>query len=141
MSRLAYPFAPLVIGAFVAALGLPSMVAVAADQTEPPPGGSSPPAMAAPTPTPAEAPAPPIASVPPPPAAPAPAPAPAPALVTAPGELGAVPPPEEHPPLYKEPWFWAVVGVVALTATMISIGVAYQGPATPKTDLGNMRAF
>jgi hypothetical protein len=34
-----------------------------------------------------------------------------------------------------------VAAVVALTAGMIVYGLATQGPATPSTDLGNMRAF
>jgi hypothetical protein len=140
MSRLASPLAPLVLGVFVAALGASSM---AAAQTEPPPAGSAAPAAPAPPPAPPVA-APATAEAPPlavPPAAPVPAAAPGPALVATPGELGALPPPEEHPPLYKETWFWAVVGVVVLTATMITIGIVSQGPETPKTDLGNMRAF
>jgi hypothetical protein len=62
-------------------------------------------------------------------------------MMTAPGELSPLPPPAEKPPIYKEIWFWAVVGVVVLTATMITIGLASQGPPTPSTDLGNMRAF
>jgi hypothetical protein len=140
MSRLASPLAPLALGVFVAALGASSM---AAAQTEPPPAGSASPAAPAPPPdppfaAPAASEAPPVAA---PPSAPVPAAAPAPALLATPGELGALPPAEEHPPLYKETWFWAVVGVVVLTATMITIGIASQGPATPKTDLGNMRAF
>jgi hypothetical protein len=134
MSRLAYLFAPLVLVAFVAALCVSSP---ALAQTEPPPAASSPP------PADATAAAPANVSPPPPPAPPAaaPVPSPAPALIAAPGELSALPPPEERPPFYKETWFWAVVGVVVLTATMITIGIASQGPATPKTDLGNMRAF
>jgi uncharacterized membrane protein len=137
MSRLAPPLAPLVLGVFVVALGASPMVA---GQTEPPPAGSAAPAPPPDPPlaAPAAAEAPPVVV---PPAAPVPAAAPAPALLATPGELGALPPPEEHPPLYKETWFWAVVGVAVLTATMITIGIVSQGPETPKTDLGNMRAF
>jgi hypothetical protein len=62
-------------------------------------------------------------------------------VMAAPGELAPLPPPPEKPPIYRETWFWAVVGVVVLTATMITIGLASQGPSTPQTDLGNMRAF
>jgi hypothetical protein len=58
-----------------------------------------------------------------------------------PGTLPPLPPPEEKPPVYKQTWFWAVAAVVALTAGMIVYGLATQGPATPSTDLGNMRAF
>jgi hypothetical protein len=58
-----------------------------------------------------------------------------------PGTLPPLPPPEEKPPVYKQTWFWAVAAVVALTAGMIVYGLATQGPATPSTDLGNMRAY
>ena len=136
MPRLASPFAPLVFGAFVAALGLSAR---AAAQTEPPsvtspgPAADVPPSMPPPS---AATPAP--ASTPPPTTTLA---APPPALATAPGELAPLPPPVEQPPFYKETWFWAVVGVVVLTATLVTIGLASQGPSTPKTDLGDMRAF
>ncbi len=140
MPRLASPFAPLVFGAFVAALGAP---ATAAAQTDPPPVTSPGPAADAPPSTPppsAVAPAP-APTPPPPPTLLAPPPAPAPTLATAPGELAPLPPPVEQPPFYKETWFWAVVGVVVLTATLVTIGLASQGPSTPTTDLGDMRAF
>lgn len=67
--------------------------------------------------------------------------APAPAPTADPGTLPPLPPPEERPPIYKQTWFWAVVAVVGLTAVMIAYGIGTQGPATPNTDLGNMRAF
>jgi len=136
MPRPAYLTFPLILGALLAALPVRA-------QTEPPPTSAAPP-----TDAPAPAAGSPVAPPPPPPAAapatstaaPLPA-APAPAMMTAPGELSPLPPPAEKPPLYKETWFWAVVGVVVLTATMITIGLASQGPSTPTTDLGNMRAF
>ena len=43
--------------------------------------------------------------------------------------------------IYKQTWFWAVAAVVGLTAVMIVYGLSTQGPATPSTDLGNMRAY
>jgi hypothetical protein len=67
--------------------------------------------------------------------------APAPAPTAEPGTLPPLPPPEERPPIYKQTWFWAVVAVVGLTAVMIGYGISSQGPATPNTDFGNMRAF
>jgi hypothetical protein len=139
MPRLASCFAPLVVGAFVAALAAASP---AAAQTEPAPATSPPAAADAPPPAGASA-AEANAPTPPPPATmlAAPPPTPGPPMATAPGELAPLPPPGEEPPLYKQTWFWAVVGVVVLTATMITIGVASQGPSTPKTDLGDMRAF
>ena len=94
----------------------------------------------APTPPPD---APPVAPIGAPPAA-APLPGLAPALTPStaePGALPPLPPTEDQPPIYKQTWFWALVGVVALTATMVTIGIASQGPATPNTDFGNMRAY
>ena len=138
MPRPVYLTFPLVLGALLTTLP-------AQAQTEPPP---TPPASAAPgaaTPPPDSPPPPPPAAAPAPatpPTATSPLPsAPAPTMMTAPGELSPLPPPEEKPPFYKETWFWAVVGVVVLSATMITIGLASQGPSTPSTDLGNMRAF
>jgi hypothetical protein len=138
MPRPAYLTFPLVLGALLAALP-------ARAQTEPPPTSPEPatttaaPGVGSPVGEPPAPPPPPV-SAPAPGAAPLPA-APAPAVMSAPGELSPLPPPAEKPPLYKETWFWAVVGVVVLTATMITIGLASQGPSTPNTDLGNMRAF
>ena len=135
---------PLVLGAFFAALvalGAPVAPCWAQAQTEPPPTAPATP------PAPGEAPAPSPAAAPPPaaaagPAAPLPsAPPPGTAMMTAPGELTPLPPAEDKPPFYKETWFWAVVGVAVLTATMITIGLSSQGPSTPNTDLGNMRAY
>ena len=141
MPRPAAFYLPLVLGAVVATLGA-SRPAQA--QTEPPPASAPPgPAAAAPE-SPPPAPPPPAAVTPataPLPAAPPPSSAGAPTMMAAPGELAPLPPPEEKPPFYRETWFWAVVGVVVLTATMITIGLASQGPSTPRTDLGNMRAF
>jgi hypothetical protein len=138
MPRPAIVPASLVLGALLVALQAPSP---AQAQTEPPP---TPPGAAAIPPAPAAAPTPPAAepplAAPPVPAAPPPAPA-ATTMMAAPGELAPLPPAEEKPPIYKQTWFWAVVGVVVLTATMITIGIASQGPSTPATDLGNMRAF
>jgi hypothetical protein len=157
MPRPALPLLPFVLTALVASL---AMGPYARAQTEPPPGGAAP----APTqgvPAPAPAPAPPSAATLPgsAPAAPGPgtpAPAPAAGLPAAPPpaapaatpalatvEPGALPalPPEEQAPFYKQTWFWAVIGVVALTSIMVSIGVSAQGPKTPNTDLGNMRAY
>ncbi len=140
MIRLGVPslIASLLIGSLVAA-------GSAWAQTEPPPVGAD-----APAPAPA-APAAPAATPPPAPAAPAPAaPLPAsapppslsaPAPTAEPGTLPPLPPPEERPPVYKQTWFWAVAAVVGLTAVMIAYGLGSQGPATPSTDFGNMRAF
>jgi hypothetical protein len=159
MRRAAPPIAPLVLIAFVASLatGLPGRAsaqtepphvagdAPAAVAPEPPPSVAAP---AAPVPAPSSSPAPASSSssssssattlTPVPPAEPAPT-----APVSLAVEPGALPPlpPEERVPMYKQPWFWAIVGVVALTAVMITIGVATQGPKTPGTDLGNMRAY
>jgi hypothetical protein len=65
----------------------------------------------------------------------------APAPTAEPGTLPPLPPPDEKPPVYKQTWFWAVAAVVGLTAIMIAYGLSTQGPATPGTDLGNMRAY
>jgi hypothetical protein len=65
----------------------------------------------------------------------------APAPTAEPGTLPPLPPPDEKPPVYKQTWFWAVAAVVGLTAVMIVYGLSTQGPATPSTDLGNMRAY
>jgi hypothetical protein len=134
MPRPAHLVPPLIFGALLITLG-------AQAETDPPPAPAG--AAAATVPPESVAPTPPVA-IPPPAAAPASTPLPAaapPAVMAAPGELAPLPPPPEKPPFYRETWFWAVVGVVVLTATMITIGLASQGPSTPKTDLGNMRAF
>lgn len=114
-------------------------------QTEPPAVGTDAPAAVAPAPTPPPAPpAPAAAEAAPPPAPPPPAPllaAPAPAPTAEPGTLPSLQPPEERPPIYKQTWFWGVIAVVGLTAGMIVYGLSTQGPATPNTDFGNMRAF
>lgn len=81
----------------------------------------------------------PLPSNTPPASAPAPALNPTPAQPAAgepPPSLLAAPPPR---PFYKRYWFWSVVGVVALTATVIL--AASTGPDRPVTTLGNMRAF
>jgi hypothetical protein len=80
------------------------------------------------------------------PAAPAAAPASLPEAIppaadpAAPGATRATEP-TERPPFYQRAWFWTVLGVVAVTAVVIAIGVSSQGPETPSTNLGNMRAF
>jgi hypothetical protein len=67
----------------------------------------------------------------------APPPESAPALIAEP----AAPPPPWDETLYKKPWFWAAFGVLALTAGLIIVSTSASAPETPKTDLGNMRAF
>jgi hypothetical protein len=59
----------------------------------------------------------------------------------------AAPPPAVTAPaqpeaFYQKPWFWAVAGVVVLTATFLLV-VAATSSSTPKpnTVLGDMRAF
>jgi hypothetical protein len=151
MLRPAPAVPPLLLGLCLAMLGAPTAQA----QTEPPAVDQEPPPAAL-APPPAPAPAAPAATPPgnagltPTPGAPIgppPGPAAPPVLaapaqaVTNPGELAPLPPPGDRQPIYRETWFWAVVGVVVLTATMITIGVASQGPSTPTTDLGNMRAY
>jgi hypothetical protein len=55
------------------------------------------------------------------------------------------PPPERaraKPPVYEEPWFWSVVGVVVVTVAIITlVSIGSPDPTTPKTTLGDMRAF
>jgi hypothetical protein len=144
------PSASLIVSLTVALL-MPA--APARGQTQPPAVSADAPAA-----TPAAAPTAPVgpeATPPPAPASAAPMPAPAattpapapplllaaPAPAAEPGTLPPLPPPEERPPIYQQTWFWAVVGVVALTAVMVAYGLGSQGPATPATDFGNMRAF
>ncbi len=142
MVRLGVPTPPsasLVMTLLIASLsGAPAWA-----QTEPPPVGAAVPEAAPAAPPPAEAAPAPAPSVAPLPAAAAPPSleAPAPAPVIDPGALPPLPPPEERPPIYKQTWFWAVIAVVGVTAAMITYGLATQGPATPSTDFGNMRAF
>jgi hypothetical protein len=58
------------------------------------------------------------------------------------GDGAATPPPAEGDgPFYKQAWFWSVVGVVVVTAVIVGFSASQQGPPTPSTDLGNMRAF
>jgi hypothetical protein len=139
MLRPGAPTVAVIVSLLVALL-MPATAVRA--QTEPPPvgtGSTNGPAAA----TPGAATSPGVVTSPAPlPAAPPPAPpAPLPALAADPGALPPLPPTEERPPIYKQAWFWAVIGVVSLTGVMIAYGVASQGPATPTTDLGNMRAF
>jgi len=132
--------APVILSVLVASIALP---ASARAQTEPPAVSADAPAAAPATPPGAPATPPPAAPETAPPVA-APPPAPllaAPAPTAEPGTLPPLPPPEERPPIYKQTWFWAVAAVVGLTAIMIAYGLSTQGPATPSTDLGNMRAF
>ena len=49
--------------------------------------------------------------------------------------------PGERPAFYERAWFWTAIGVVAVTAVVILMSTSSQGPATPSTDLGSMRAF
>jgi hypothetical protein len=146
MTRLGLAFVPLIVSLLVASIALP---APAWAQTQPPAVSTDAPAAAPAPSAPAATPPPPAPAAPetaPLTAAPAPAAAPAP-LLTAPaptaepGTLPPLPPPEERPPVYKQTWFWGVVAVAGLTAIMIAYGLGSQGPATPNTDLGNMRAF
>jgi hypothetical protein len=147
MLRPGFPTAALIVSLLVALL--PPSAARA--QTEPPPQTALPPQTAtAPPPgagaasgSAAATPGAPLAPTAAPlPAAPPPAlPPPPPSLAAEPGALPPLPPTEEHPPIYKQAWFWAAIAVVGLTAAMITYGIASQGPATPTTDLGNMRAF
>jgi hypothetical protein len=145
MTRLGLASAPLIMSLIVASIALP---APARAQTEPPAvsgdaPAAAPPAAAPPsaaTPPPAAPEAAPAPAAPPPAAAPPPSLA-APAPAAEPGTLPPLPPPEERPPIYKQTWFWAVAAVVGLTAIMIGYGLGTQGPATPSTDFGNMRAF
>lgn len=141
MTRLGLAFASVILSLLVVSIALP---APASAQTEPPAVVDSPAAAVAPATPPLPAPAAPEAApataAPPPAAAPPPSLA-APAPTAEPGTLPPLPPPEEKPPVYKQTWFWGVAAVVGLTAVMIVYGLGTQGPATPSTDLGNMRAF
>ena len=140
MTRLGLASMSTILSLLVVSTALPSP---AWAQTVPPPVGAAAPAAPPATPPPPAAPAPEAA---PAPAAPPPTAAPPPSLsapipMAEPGTLPPLPPPEEKPPIYKQTWFWAVAAVVGLTAVMIAYGLGTQGPATPSTDLGNMRAF
>lgn len=96
-----------------------------AGDTAPPPG--APPAVA------------PIAPLPPPTVG-APALAPV-SATTAPLVLPA-PPAPKHTPIYRKPWFWGAVGLVAVTGMiLLAVGLAHTDPSTPSTRLGDMRAF
>jgi hypothetical protein len=97
--------------------------------TAPPPG--APPASAAPI-----APLAPTTG-----SAPAAAPAPALTATTAPLVLPAAPAPK-HTPIYRKPWFWGAIGVVAVTGmVLMAVALANTDPSTPSTRLGDMRAF
>jgi hypothetical protein len=129
---------PLVtLGALVLSLLLAGDAA--AQTTAPPPaleaGDTAPPPGAPP----AEAPIAPLAPLPPPAVA-APASAPV-STTTAPLVLPA-PPAPKHTPIYRKPWFWGAVGVVAVTGMiLLAVALAHTDPSTPSTRLGDMRAF
>ena len=80
------------------------------------------------------------ASPPSPPAAPTLAPAPA---VGPPLALEAPAPTAQRPaPFYQKLWFWGAVGVVVVSAVLITIASSgSSGPDTPATTLGDMHAF
>jgi hypothetical protein len=149
--------APMVI---LRRAALPALVfllgtAVARGQVQPPPATSPPPAdlsgiappAAAPAPTPpgptSPAATPPPASQPVEPLSPTLAPdaAPAPALVltqrTDPAQQASRP-----QPLYRQTWFWAALGVVFVTATVILFfTLRDEASEPPSTTYGNMNAF
>jgi hypothetical protein len=123
----------------VVAITAVALVAPAFGQTEPPAAGVSAPVEPVPA---AGAPAT-IGDAPgtPPPGPPPSYVPPAGSVATDPGALPPLGPPAPKPPLYEQPWFWGLVGVVVITAAIVTIGLATQGPARPDTDLGNKRAF
>jgi len=52
------------------------------------------------------------------------------------------PAPEADRPLYKEPWFWVALGVIATTATVIGFAsVGSSSSKAPSTTFGDMRAY
>jgi hypothetical protein len=131
-----------------ALLGLTTLLvaAVARAQTAPPPATSPPPpppapAMTAGAPAAATAPAGPVNPVEPLSPTLAPEPAQAPPL-----QLTERSPLEQQPgrpePLYRQTWFWAVIGVVFVTAFVITfVTLRDRANNPPDTTFGNMHAF
>ena len=108
-------------------------------QVEPPPATSPPPPATSPPPSP-----PPAAgsSAPVTPLSPtlAPEQAPAPPLVLTERTAQEQPAPRPQP-FYLQTWFWAAVGLVAVTTTIILV-VSLRDPRDPPdTTFGNMHAF
>jgi hypothetical protein len=64
----------------------------------------------------------------------------APLTLEQPGQAGAAAP-APGKPFYRKVWFWAAVGVVAATVTIVLIATANGGPDTPNTNLGDHHAF
>jgi hypothetical protein len=53
-----------------------------------------------------------------------------------------LPPPARPVPFYQKLWFWGAVGVVVVSAVLITIASSgSSGPETPNTTLGDMHAF
>ena len=52
------------------------------------------------------------------------------------------PPAPRRAPFYRRDWFWAAVGVVAISTAIILVSVSSAGnPDAPASTLGNMHAF
>jgi hypothetical protein len=152
--RIAPPSAAFVL-ALAAAMGLAVGTARADAPPLVPPGGAPPAIEPPPTtvpPTPATPSAPPVEALPPtapatsgmPPAptlAPEPGAGAAPLTLEQPGQVAATAPPAPAKPFYRKVWFWAAVGVVVATVTIVLIATANGGPDTPTTNLGDHHAF
>jgi hypothetical protein len=125
------------LGALVVSLLLAGDAA--AETTAPPPqpgpgleaGDTAPPPGAPP----AVAPIAPLTPLPPPAVA-------APGTVTTAPLVLPAPPAPKHTPVYRKPWFWGAVGLVAVTGmVLLAVALAHSDPSTPSTRLGDMRAF
>ena len=106
-------------------------------QVEPPPATTAPPAATAPAGPPAAestAPVAPLSST----LAPEAAPAPSLVLTERTAQEQQAPRPE---PFYRKTWFWAAVGVVLVTATLILVFSRRDPSDPPATTFGNMHAF
>ncbi len=66
----------------------------------------------------------------------------APSMVVAPILTAPAPPPRRARRVYKEKWFWGLVGAVVITGAIIAVvSLQSSDPTTPNTKLGDMRAF
>jgi hypothetical protein len=147
-----------VLGGVLVAAGRPAAAQTTAPSSLPSTSTSSP--QAEPTPPPAALPSPPPGPATPPleagdtapPGAPIQPLAPPPWTSAAPPgippskiaqeSLGSVPAREKRPRVYETRWFWGAVGVVVITiAIVLVLSLNTNGPSTPSTALGDMRAF
>jgi hypothetical protein len=122
----------------------PAAGAPATSPAAPPPAASpAPPPATSPTPPPATPPAPPPGSTAPvTPLSPTLAPSQAPAPPLALAERTAQEPQAPRPrPIYETTWFWAALGVVLITTTVILVVTLRDPRDPPATTFGNMHAF